>query len=160
MIENFPQLRQATGSNSCLPTAVRAVLRWQGQVPSQEDVSEWCQEGILGCLWTDALDGLADAGFTVDEIRERTEADAWERLREIVDYPDDPQPVIVTLQMPFRDFNGDHAVVVIGIISDGNHGSESVTYMDPLSGGLERVTKREFVDYWNMADSRAFVITP
>ncbi len=103
MIENFLPLRQAPGSNSCLPTCVRAVLLWLHYPATLDEVSEWCHEGILGCLWTEALDGLTDAGFIVDELRERTYA--WERLRERVDDPDDPQPVIVTVQMPFRDFN-------------------------------------------------------
>ena len=49
--------------------------------------------------------------------------------------------------------------MVIRIDADNGYGEEAVTYMDPLSGGLERVTKRAFEGYWNLADERAFVIT-
>ena len=103
MIADFSPLRQAPGSNSCLPTAVRAALRWQGYSASQEEVSEWCHESILGCLWSEALDGLADAGYTIDELREYggLVGDDLASLRIIVEDRDDPQPVIVTLQEPF-----------------------------------------------------------
>jgi hypothetical protein len=163
MIANFTPLRQSPGSNSCLPTTVRAVLRWQGYLASEDEVSEWCRESILGCLWSEALDGLAEAGFTIDELRGEIRAveDDLGALRTIVEDTEDPQPVIVTVQEPFRDFNGDHAVVVIGFapsIEDGNE-REIVIYMEPLSGTLEQDTADHFGQCWSQADNRAFTIT-
>lgn len=164
MIQNFTPLHQEPGSNSCLPTCVRAVLQWQDHSISQGDVSDWCGESILGCLWSDALAGLDDAGFTVDELRGLSGPgeDDLAELRAIVQDEDAPQPVIVTVQEPFRDQNGDHVVVLLGFtVEDADQGAEeSIVYMDPLSGALERDTAEHFLRCWRQADKRAFTVSP
>ena len=78
----------------------------------------------------------------------------------LVNDEDDPQPVIVTLQKPFRDFNGDHAVVVTGITPADDPTGGMVSYMDPLSGALEADTVYSFRLCWNQADNRAFTVSP
>ncbi len=159
MIENFLPLRQPPGSNSCLPTCVHAVLRWHGSPATLDEASEWCHEDALGCDWSKSLDGLikADSGFEVEELREG--AGQWQRLQELVSDINDPQPVIVTLQEPFRDFNGDHAVVVVEVTTPTEENPAGlVIFMDPLGGTFQYDTIDHFLACWSHADERAFTI--
>ena len=72
MIADFHPLQQPSGSNSCLPTVVRAVLLWNGEQATADEVSEWCGEEAKGCVLDWAVDGLRDAGFDVEELKEPT----------------------------------------------------------------------------------------
>jgi hypothetical protein len=84
VIQPFPLLRQPPDSNSCLPTAVRAVLLWYGEDVTQDEVSGWCQEDSKGCGLDLAIDGLREAGFDIDELIAPTEAEAQALLRATV----------------------------------------------------------------------------
>lgn len=159
MIESFMPLRQSPGSNSCLPTCVRAVLLWLNYPVTLDEVSEWCYEDALGCDWSESLNGLTDVGFEVEELREGT--GQWRRLQELVSDTNDPQPVIVTLQEPFRDFNGDHAVVVVEVTTPTEENPAGlVIFMDPLGGTFQHDTIDHFLACWSQADERAFTISP
>src|SRR5437868_3756271 len=115
MIRNFRPLRQPPGSNSCLPTAVRAVLLWHGEQASPEEVSEWCREERKGSILDLALDGLREAGFDVEELIAPTETEAQNLLRTTITDDEDAQPVIALLANPAVSEQEDHAVVVTNI---------------------------------------------
>ena len=100
MITNFPLLQQPPGSNSCLSTAIRAVLLWFGERVTAAEVSEWCAEDPNGCVLDLAIDGLRDAGFDIQGLIAPTDEEAQELLRATVTDADDPKPVVVTLQNP------------------------------------------------------------
>jgi hypothetical protein len=155
MISPFPLLQQAPGSNSCFPTAVRAVLLWHGYDESPEAISRLCQETRLGCDLERAIPALREE-FDVEELR----ADA-ETLRAIINDANDPEPVIVTLK-PSVQSPMDHAVVLIG--TEQRQGvlgiQEVVAFMDPLTGKIEEDTTGNFWIFWDFAGRRAFVIRP
>lgn len=158
MITSFPQLKQPTGSQSCLPTVVRAVLLWYGlpaQDVSQADVSNWCQEGPRGCWIDTSIEGLREHGFDVEELIE--EAD--QQIRETVLDAEDAQPVIVTIKLPGPSFYSDHAVVILGIENRGGE-EEHVVYMDPLTGQTETMRSVNFFAYWELAGGRALLVRP
>ena len=153
MIENFPLLRQPPSSNACLPTVVRAVLLWHGERLTLGQAAEWCGQIEDGC-WVDAaLESLRFEGFDVEELRR----DADDAVRAFVQDPDDPQPVIMTLQNKV-DSRTDHAVALLGIEAQGS--GETVFYFDPLTGRIEQDATGEFWINWEFAGSRAFVLRP
>ena len=161
MHADFRPLRQPPSRNSCLPTVVRAVLHWHGVQASPDEVSEWCQEESKGCLLDLAIDGLREAGFEVEELTAPTEAEMISLLREAVTSEDDYQPVIVTLQNPALGTTLDHAVVVIHIGQGQDLDiSNTVEYMDPLTGEIEKDSTGMFWSYWYYAGQRAFILRP
>jgi len=153
-----PTLRQPPDSYSCLPTAVRAVLLSLNVDASQEEVSEWCQEGPDGCWFDAAVEGLRMAGLDVQEL---TAADE-EQIRELVASETDPLPVIVTLKDPFAAGTMDHAVVVVNVWEEVNSGvaTETVEFLDPLTGRIERDASRRFWQEWIFAGRRNLVVYP
>ena len=154
----LPSLRQPPGSNSCLPTAVRAVLLYYELDVSGEEASLWCRETPDGCWLDDALDGLRDAGFDIEDLTGVT----TEEMRLRVTAEPDPQPVIVTVKDPFVPSGYDHAVVVtnVGRPSPEDMPLASVEFMDPLTGRLEQDESGAFWDRWDFAGGRAFAIGP
>jgi hypothetical protein len=138
MPPEFPLLRQPFGSQSCLPTCVRAIFQWQGSLYSAAEVSEWCREEVSGCAFDDSIEGLIEAGFELDTIPEN-DSDAMlaalrERLSEGV-------PVVVALQMDART-EDNHAVVTLSEAEGG------FTIMDPLQGSLTEWPERRFLLAW------------
>lgn len=90
----FQPLRQPPGSNSCLPTAVRAVLLWHGENVSSENVSRWCREDVDGCVLFLALQGLQDEGFDIVEVRDEN------ALREVF-IEEEPERVVILIMLLF-----------------------------------------------------------
>src|SRR5690349_5557608 len=125
MIEAFPLLQQPLGSNSCFPTAVRAVLLWHGVEISPQTISDLCGEGVLGCDLETAIPSLREE-YDVEELRGDIQA-----LRETISNEDDPQPAIVILKYS-ADSLLDHAVVLLGIQlqRDEIRSYEVVEFMD------------------------------
>ncbi len=160
MIVDFPLLQQPPGSNSCLPSVVRAVLLWYGRQITSEEVAELCLERSGGCVLDRALENLGQAGFDVEELQASEDMSAAETLLAVVMDEDDPQPVIVTLINALVTVEMDHAVVITSIIRQ--QGSERYTtmYMDPLSGRIETETTGMFWIWWEYAGQRAFTIRP
>ncbi len=156
MIDDFFRLKQDIWSNSCLPTAVRAILLWYGDTISQDTVAEWCEEGPLGCSLSIATQGLRDHDLIVTELSANAEGE----ISLLVSDPDDPVPVLLTIQTPFSPAGLDHAVVVVGIervVVDGQT-EEYVFFMDPSTGEIEREPCHRFWRMWDDAGRRAFVI--
>ncbi len=141
-----PLLRQPAGSNSCLPTAVRAVLLGRGLVVSSHEVSVWCRETDRGCWFDAAIEGLREADLDVEDLT----GAAASQIAALVSDPDNPQPVIVTIApealgsglvvlLPTESSTwADHAVVLTSA------GDESVRFMDPLVGCLEEARSTRF----------------
>ena len=153
MVENFPLLKQPSGSNDCLPTVVRAVLQWHSERITARQAAEWCRVTEDGCWIDAALEGLRFEGFDIEELS-RDE----ERVIFAVTDADDPHPVIVTLQNSIAS-RTDHAVVLLGIETDAE-GGETVFYFDPLTGAIEQDATGEFWINWQYAGERAFVLRP
>lgn len=76
---------------------------------------------------------------------------------------DDPQPVIVTIQMDLRTAD-DHAVVVrqfLGNTNDaGIEASVEIMDPDPVRGGIRTLPLDEFGRRWNFARQRGFTVRP
>jgi hypothetical protein len=157
MIEDFVVLQQRIGSKSCVPTAIRSILQYRGVHVSQDQVSVWCGESRDGC-WIDlAMDGLRQADIDVRELTNATIDD----LFEVVNHQDDPQPILVTIQDPFSDSYVDHAVVVVEVTKHAAGATyENVAYMDPLTGSVVLEEASTFLQQWEFANNRAFVIEP
>jgi hypothetical protein len=94
MVEGFDPQQQRPGSNSCLPTAVTAILRYYGREVTQNQVSNWCQEGPDGCVIDLAMDGLRAQDCDVIELTDDPEAE----IRQYVNDAADPTPVLVTIK--------------------------------------------------------------
>lgn len=158
MAAPVPPLRQPPGSNSCLPTAVLAVLlRYELDV-SVEEVSLWCRETPDGCWLDDAMDGLREAGLDVEDLS----GTSVEEIRSRVAAEADPQPVIVTLKDPFVPSGYDHAVVITDVSEspDGDDTIAGVDFMDPLIGRMEQDESGAFWDRWDFGGNRAFAVRP
>ncbi len=138
MPPDFPLLRQPFGSQSCLPTCVRAILEWQGSLYSAVEVSEWCHEEASGCAFDDSIEGLIEAGFEIDVI---PESGPFEMLAALKNCIAEGVPVVVALQTDVRA-DGNHAVVTLR--------SEDSTFvvMDPLQGRLTEWPERDFLVAW------------
>jgi hypothetical protein len=162
VIANFPTLRQPLGSNSCLPTAVCAILRWLDTDVTLDEVSEWCSEDPEGCILDIAIAGLSDAGIEMEELNAPTDAEREALVRLTVTDEENAQPILVTLQNPLLMTTGDHAVVLLGIrsVQVESNSYEIVEYMDPLSGEIKQDITGIFWEYWAFAGQRAFIIRP
>ena len=146
MIEEYECLRQPPGSNSCLPTVVRAIVLFLGYSITQEDASEYCGETEDGCFWPEALDGLRREGYSVVELSSE---------EEIVEKISDGIPVVVTI-VPDNRLRGtglNHAVVILEINTD-------IAYHDPASGTLRHMNTHEFWQAWNLAGGNAATLEP
>lgn len=156
MLIDFPTIRQPLDGNSCLPVCVYSVLTYKGYDVSLDDVSDWCGESVLGCIWDEALIGLRDNGFDVVEILTDHEARMLEVVRGDVIAS---EPIIITVINPLLAMSGDHAVVVIGFSDDINAvGYPGVYYMDPLKGEIVFDEPGILWSWWSFAGYRAFVV--
>ncbi len=157
MIESFPRLQQPLGSNSCLPTAIRAVLIWYGVEDSEllDSISEICGESELGCDFDTALAGLR-VEFEIVDLSQ-----SEEEIRALVSGTGDPQPVIVNLRNQSEIGPPYHAVVLIAIEYEGEDpkSNEIVTFLDPITGQLDKANSFFWVA-WSRADFRAFTVQP
>lgn len=147
----FRPLQQPPGSNSCLPTYVRAMLSWHGQKVSPNQVSEWCREEADGCEFFLALQSLQAEGFDVVEVQDE------EALLEMLD-GEDPEPVVVMIRTPSMSPSTDHAVVIHGI--EPQETALLIDYMDPLDGLNHRDATGLLLRWWDLNGSRGFVIRP
>jgi len=147
----FHPWRQPPGSQSCLPTCVRAVLAWHGQEVSQDQVSEWCREEADGCNVFLALQSLQEEGFDVVEVQNE------DVLLELF-AGEDPEPVIVMIRTPSMPPDSDHAVVIHAIEQQGT--ALIIDYMDPLDGSNHRDAAGLVLRWWNVNGSRGFVLRP
>lgn len=145
----FRPLQQPPGSQSCVPTCVRAVLSWHGQDASRDQVSEWCGEAADGCEFSVALLRLRYEGFDVEET-----SDEDTLLENFIG--DDPEPVIIMIRTPGMIPNSDHAVIIHAIQRDG--GAQVIDYMDPLDGLNHQDMKGLLLRWWDLNGSRGFVI--
>jgi hypothetical protein len=151
MITDFPCYRQPTGQ-SCLPTAVYAVLSYNGHPGiTLAMVAGWCQltpQG--GAIWDISLDNLKRE-LDIDDLE-----DNWDGIVETVEIEE--YPVIVTISHPDipTSRTGDHAVVIVGIVEVS--GEETVLYMDPIRENIEQMSSTIFQKWWDAPGGRAFVI--
>jgi len=152
MVEEFEPEQQRPGSNSCLPTAIRAILRYYGRDVTQSQISNWCQEGPDGCVIDLAMDGLCAQDWDVIEPTDGPETE----IRQYVNDENEPTPVLVTIKPAFSDVT-DHAVAVLGV-GKGDSGNEEVTFMDPLTGRIEALNAELFFLQMDNAGQLAFVI--
>ena len=123
-----------------------------GEIVTQDEVSEWCQEDSDGCVFFLALEGLQEEGYDVVPVRE--EAD----LRELLT-SEDAEPVIITLKNPDpRQMSRlNHAVVVLDIRHEAGQ-PEVVKYMDPLDGLIHEDTTGFLLQWWDYNGHYGFVI--
>lgn len=151
----FRPLQQPPGSNSCLPTCVRAVLSWHGQEVSPDQVSEWCREEADGCEFFLALQSLQAEGFDVVEVQD--EGVLLEMFT-----GEDPDPVIVMVRTPSMTPNTDHAVVIHAVIHaiEPQGAALLIDYMDPLDGSNHRDATGLLLRWWDFNGSRGFIIRP
>jgi len=183
---DVPVVLQPFGSSSCVPTCVYAVLRAfeadetaengdtereddeddEAEQARRDEVSELCEETELGCDLDTVITGLKQGGYDADWFPSRGKSlpDALKLLRDSVMDPDDPQPVIVSLQTDIRSAD-DHAVVVRRFLGNRNNttGLEPmVELMDPdhSRGGIRKLSLQEFGRQWNFAGQRAFTVRP
>lgn len=147
----FKPLQQPPGSQSCVPTCIRAVLSWHGQKFSQDQISELCREGANGCNLFQTLQSLQEEGFDVVEVQD-------EDILLGLFAGEDPEPVIVMLRTPFMPPDSDHAIVIHAIEQQGT--ALAIDYMDPLDGSNHRDTTGLVLRWWNVNGSRGFVIRP
>jgi len=152
MVEGFIPLQQRPGSNSCLPTAITAILRYYGHDVTQSQISDWCREGPEGCVIDLAIEGLREEDCEVTELTE----DPENEMREHVNDAEDPTPVLVTIKPAFSEIM-DHAVVVLGLDNEESEDAR-VTLMDPLSGHIATMKAALFFLQWDNAGQLAFVI--
>ena len=100
MEQPFEPLQQPLGSNSCLSTCVRAVLRFYGVPATLAEAREWCGEDIDGSVYPLAISGLEEAGFEVAEVRDEASLLALFEELEGQGSERDREPVIIFLQNP------------------------------------------------------------
>jgi hypothetical protein len=160
VLNNFPLLRQPT-QMGCLPTCVRAVLRFHGEPISYDDASEYCRELPQGgCDWADAVDGLRAAGYEVHEFTDGSETpdEALRLLRDVVVH--EGLPVIVRLQLDLRAGHN-HAVVVIGFEGDIDNASREsrIIYMDPAHGRIDDKPTTQFLQEWDIMSLTAMTVS-
>ncbi len=158
MVYSLIPLRQPLGSNSCLSTCVCAVLRAHGISVKREEVAEWCEEDIDGCVFFIAVNGLREAGFEVEEVRDTAKLLALFQEDEL---QSEPEPVIVTLKNPelWRIENMDHAVVMLNI-REILPPQQIVEYMDPLDGEIHEKSLDFFLQCWEHNACYGFRIQP
>ena len=157
MVEGFEPLQQRPGSMSCLPTVVTAILHYLKIEVTAEEISELCEEGPDGCVIDIAMDD-DHVGNSGDYDVRRLTGDIEEELRQLVNDPNDPLPVLVTIKPLFSTEALDHAVAVIGITSEADD-AEVVHFMDPLTGTIESLVYVEFMRQWDFAGQIAYLIT-
>lgn len=153
MVENFPLLQQKLGSYSCLPTCITAILQYFNLMVTVEEVSGWCNEDSDGCVIDVAMQGLRDQDCDIIKLTN----DPENEIRQYVNDPNDPMPILVTI-MPAFSSDMDHAVVVLGLKSVENK-DEIVTLMDPLCGCIRIMDADLFFLQWDNAGQIAYLIT-
>src|SRR5687768_9137959 len=140
-----PRLRQPD-SVSCLPACVWSVLRFQGYEVEYPDVARACRLGQLGAVPELAIQGLMEAGWDVEVLREFDVETVEEALAA-------ERPLIVMLtvgSIGIESFG--HAVVLRGITE------EAVSVMNPMIGEYETIPRHEFADLVARDFSGAFFI--
>lgn len=160
MEQPFKPLQQPLGSNSCLSTCVCAVLRHHEVSVTLAEAREWCGEDIDGCVYFSAIAGLEEAGFEVIEVRDETS------LLTLFEEPkqqglEDLEPVIVFLQNPElpQIQNMDHAVVMLALNRSAFE-EDTVEYMDPLYGEIQRMPWDFFFQCWQHDGFYGFILRP
>lgn len=147
----FLPLQQSLGSQSCVPTCVRAMLLWHGQETSPEQISEWCQENADGCNVFLAMQSLGELGFDVAQVQDEDELLAMFAL-------EDPEPVIIMVRPAFMALSSDHALVIYAI--EQQESTQIIHYMDPLDGASHEDATGLLLNLWNINGSRAFIVRP
>jgi hypothetical protein len=136
MIDAFPRVKQPSPMG-CLPTCVRAVLKYGGENVSYADAAAWCREFPEGgCDWFEALDGLREQGYAVEEVagEDDTTEEALLKLHGLVE--EQERPVIARLLTDLQA-GANHAVVILGFSGPALEGygvGRTIHYMDPASG--------------------------
>lgn len=148
----FYPWQQPLGSQSCVPTCVRAVLAWHGQTASQDQVSEWCREESDGCNLFLTLQSLGEEGFDAVEVQDE------DVLLEMF-AGEDPEPVIAMIRTPSMMPDSDHAVI-IHAIQQQDGVAQVVDYMDPSDGANHQDTSGLLLRWWADNGSRAFIVRP
>ncbi len=146
MIENYECLQQPLGSNSCLPTIIRAILLFWEEEITQEEASEWCGETEDGCFWPEAIDSLRREGYRIEELVDRDQ---------IIENVENEYPVAVNI-VPDNRLIGtglSHAVVILNI-------DDEISYHDPASGDVRTKNALEFWQAWDFAGGNAFILEP
>lgn len=115
---------------SCLPTCVWAVLEFEGQDVTFDEVVAACLLGSHGAVLELALQGLREADWDVQVV------DDFD-LELIQEALDEGRPLITTIRSADREPMA-HAVVVCAI------GRQDVIVMDPLVGEYVSVPLADF----------------